>query len=215
MRGKELWIVDDNKSFCSRVCEVLNGSAMIRHYCCYYTCESLLEDLVMRDKHPDIVLLDVQFPPHHLTGLDVLPVILKNNPQIKVIMMSTFDEDAIVHDALKLGASGFVSKISGPHDMLRAIGVALEGGTFIEPTKLSCLLSSPAMQQDMQIQYDLTQREREVLRYLIEGNSMKDVSQKIFVSYSTVNFHIKNLHKKLHVKSRGHLIAKALKENLI
>jgi DNA-binding NarL/FixJ family response regulator len=215
MRGKELWIVDDSKSFCSHVCEVLQGSTMVRNYCCYYSCESLLENILIKGKRPDIVLLDIQFSNQHLSGLDVLPIIIKNNPRIKVIMMSAFDEDPIVHDALKLGASGFVRKASGPNDMLKAIEVAIKGGTFIEPRKLAWFLSSPMMKQDIQMNYSLTRREKEILRYLIEGDSMKDVSQKIFVSYNTVNFHIKNLHKKLHVKSRGHLIAKALKENLI
>jgi DNA-binding NarL/FixJ family response regulator len=215
MLGKEIWIVDDSKSFCSCVCEVLKESIMVRNYYCYHSCESVLNDILIQVKHPDIVLLDIQFPNQNLTGLDVLPLIIKNNPRIKVIMMSIFDEDLIVYDALKLGASGFVSKMSSPNDLLKAIEVAIRGGTFIDPTKLARFLSNPMMKQDIQMNDSLTRREKEILRYLIEGDSMKDVSRKIFVSYSTVNFHIKNLHKKFNVKSRGQLIAKALKENLI
>ena len=151
-------------------------------------------DLV-RETQPELVLLDVQLPGEN--GLRLLPRLLSLEPPPKVLMLTSFLEEDYVREALRLGASGFLVKHSGPDRLADALRAALRGEIPLDP-EATRMLARPF---DDPLE-ELTLREREVLEHLAEGMSNKRIATSLDIAEKTVKVHVSSVLAKLGVKDR-------------
>ena len=208
---KNVWIVDDNKYDCRQVVEMLKESRLVKDVTAHYTCESAIQSLSGHLKFPDVILLDVYFSGRNMNGLEALPLIKILVPKTRIIILTGFEEEINARFALKLGASGFLVKLTQDNNIVEAIKVSTLKGIFIDHDMISKMISLPPSIEIMKLDYGLSDREKEILCNLVEGFSMKKIAERKFISYTTVNSHIKNIHHKLGVHSRSELIAKVLR----
>jgi DNA-binding NarL/FixJ family response regulator len=209
----DIWIIDDSQHYCWLTTMVLQESDRIGRITSYHTSESALKDLTRGTKPPDVILLDIYMP--GMTGLELLPLLKVRAPETKVIVLTAFEFSENVLKALKLGASGYLLKSATAADITRAIEVALENGMPLDPFVVQKVIAMSSLVDTKVIDYDLTVREKEILKHLVDGLSMQSIADKISVSYTTINTHVKSIHEKLKVHCRSELIAKVMKEKLV
>lgn len=162
--------------------------------------------------HPDIILMDIDMP--GMTGIEGLKQIRSLHPELPVLMLTVFDDNTHVFDAIRAGASGYLLKKHISSRLYEAIEDALSGGAPMSPSIARMVISS--MQEPMlENPYQLTQREREILTSLSKGNSYKMIASELGISLDTVRTHIKRIYEKLHVHSQTEAVSKAINEKLV
>ena len=161
--------------------------------------------------HPDVILMDLVMP--KMNGAETTEAILKHCPDIKVIALTSFKEQELVEGALKAGAIGYLLKNVDADDLADAIRQAYAGQPTLAPEAAQILIQ--ASRQPYKPGIDLTEREKEVLRLLVEGRTNPEIAEALVVSKSTVKFHVSSILNKLQVSSRTEAVAKTLQENLL
>ena len=162
--------------------------------------------------HPDVILMDIDMPV--ISGIEAVKKIRKFNPKVAIIMLTVFDDNQHVLEAIRSGASGYLLKKSIPAKLVSAIEEVLHGGAPMTPTIARQVIASMQQGKDAE-SYQLTEREKEVLVLLAKGNSFKMMASMLFISIDTVRSHIKNIYEKLQVHSQTEAVSKAYKEKLI
>lgn len=174
-----------------------------------------------RREHPDVLLMDIRMP-----GMDGLAATraLAADPEtvnIKVIVLTTFDLDQHVFDAVRAGASGFLPKDTAPDDLLRAIRVVADGEALLAPAVTRRLIEefvrrSPHATPDADTGFDhLTDREVEVLRLIAQGRSNAEIAEDLVVGYATVKTHVSRLLMKLGARDRAQLVVLAYENGIV
>jgi DNA-binding NarL/FixJ family response regulator len=151
---------------------------------------------------PDVILMDINMP--EADGIAGLKQIKKNYSHIKVLMQTVFDDTDKIFECIRNGASGYILKKDSPQRILQAIQEVYDGGAVMNPGIALKVLDYFKPQKD---ENHLTKRETEVLELLAQGHSYKMLADKLFLSFNTVNTHIKHIYEKLHVSSLGEAIA--------
>lgn len=180
---------------------------------------SQIIDLVRR-RHPDVCLMDIRMP--GLDGLQALAEI-KSDPQTadtKVVMLTTFELDEYVFEALSSGSSGFLIKDSDPAEFLRAIRVAAEGESLLSPSVTRRVISEFTSSKRRQHKqhpylYELTEREREVLGLVGDGLSNDEIADRLVVSPATARTHVSRAMVKLQARDRAQLVVIAHQAGLV
>ena len=147
--------------------------------------------------NPDVLLLDMVMP--DIDGLEVIKEIKQHNPQVRILVLTTFDDDERVIRAIKAGALGYLLKDSLPQQLLEAIRDVYQGRSSLHPTialKLVRELGRPTTETP------LTEREAEVLKLVAQGLEGKQIAQELAISSWTVRSHIRNILGKLHLANR-------------
>ncbi len=162
---------------------------------------------------PDVVLMDLVMP--EMDGATATRLIRERYPRIKVIALTSFKENDLVQGVLAAGAIGYLLKNVSTDDLAGAIRSAHAGKPTLAPEAAQALIQNAARKQDSEPGYDLTDREREVLRLMVEGLNNSTIAEKLFVSRSTIKFHVSNILSKLHVSSRTEAVAYALQQDLV
>ena len=163
-------------------------------------CSRVKED--METSFPDVILMDINMPVSD--GIEGLKKIKENFPHIKVLMQTVFDDSDKVFDCIRNGASGYILKKDSPQRILQAIQEVYDGGAVMNP---GIALKVLEYFQPQKTNNPLSSRETEVLKLLSDGLSYKMVADKLFLSFNTVNTHVKHIYEKLHVSSLGEAIA--------
>jgi len=163
-------------------------------------CSKVKED--MERTFPDVVLMDINMPVSN--GIEGLKKIKENYPHIKVLMQTVFDDSDKVFDCIRNGASGYILKKDSPQRILQAIQEVYDGGAVMNP---GIALKVLDYFQPQKLNNPLSGRETEVLKLLSDGLSYKMVADRLFLSFNTVNTHVKHIYEKLHVSSLGEAIA--------
>jgi two-component system response regulator NreC len=169
-----------------------------------------------RKLHPDVVLLDISMPV--LKGFDAARRIRKALPGAKVLILSIYDDEDMVARCLSAGVSGYVLKDAPPSQLVYAIEAVNKGEQYMSPRVVSYVLDRyvSGSEQQPRTRYDLlSDREREILVLLAEGESLKDVAQRLSLSVKTVDAHKVNLMRKLELHDRSELIRYAVRKKLI
>jgi DNA-binding NarL/FixJ family response regulator len=165
------------------------------------------------EHNPDVVLMDINIP--GLSGIEAVKEIKKHFPHIQVCMQTVFEEDDKVFASLCAGASGYILKNTPAEKVLQAIREVAEGGAFFTPSIARKILFN-FQQHPQQAEYiQLSEREKEILKLLVDGLSYKMIAEACNVSFHTIHTHVKNIYDKLHVSSKGEAVAKALKNRLV
>lgn len=167
----------------------------------------------MRELNPDIVLMDIGMPGED--GIEGVRKIKKQFPGIRIIMQTVFEDDARIFASLQAGAEGYILKNTSPENILRSIRDVAQGGASMTPTVALRVMKFFNEPQYNIPNYNLTNKEKEVLTLLADGNSYKIIAAKMGISYFTVNTHIRNIYEKLQVHSVGQAVSLALKNKII
>lgn len=156
---------------------------------------------ILKD-HPDIVLIDVNMP--GLSGIGAIRMLRKTLPELKIVVISAFDDDHYVRDAMTAGADGYVLKSIDVDTLVQIIDCFCRGEEVVSPYLLNLLMDNTAETEaeTRARESALTIREKEVLRYLTEGKGNKEIADSLFISTETVKSHIKNIFRKLNVTNR-------------
>jgi len=159
---------------------------------------------------PDVVLMDLVMP--GMDGTAATRAIRERWPQIQVIALTSFKERGLVEEVLKAGAMGYLLKNVSAEEIGAAIRAAFAGRSSLSPEAAEVLIEG--VRQPAAQAYDLTGREREILALMVQGLPNTEIAKRLFVSRSTVKFHVSNILSKLGVTSRTEAVALALKHNL-
>jgi DNA-binding NarL/FixJ family response regulator len=159
---------------------------------------------------PDVVLLDLHLP--ELSGVEVMQYVRPRAPQVRFLVLTTYDTDAYISPALAAGAHGYLLKDATPEDLHQAVHSLGRGGAAIEPTVVARLLTR---MQEIEIFDALSVREREVLTLLVRGATNKAIAAQLSVSEHTIKTHLSRVFDKLAVHTRGEAVAVALQRGLV
>jgi len=165
-----------------------------------------------RKLRPDVIVADISMP--QLNGLDALATLKRDNPDVRVVFLTMHRDAAYARRALDSGASGFVLKHSAPAELVLALRAALQGRTFITPDLAAEVLRTPN-EKDTNPLAALTPRQREILQFLAEGKSAKEIAAELGLSARTVEFHKYTLMDALGMENSAELIRFAIKHGLI
>ena len=168
---------------------------------------------------PDVVLMDIDLKAQ-MSGIDATRAIKENSPATKVIIMTAYDDDRLLVDAVEAGASGFLSKEDAAQDVLTAVKAAADGEVLIDPGTLARLLPQVTREREMQrdaliLLNDLTEREREILSLLAQGMRNDGIASQLYISPQTVQTHVRNILGKLRVHSKLEAVAFAVRHGAI
>ncbi len=164
------------------------------------------------DHNIDVVVMDINMP--EMNGIEATSIISQRWPQIKIVMSSVFDDEQNLFDAILAGASGYLLKDELPQKIHRSIYEAMEGGmpmsAMIAKKALQLIRRSSPMHPSQNAKdFQLTDRETEVLEQLAKGLSYEQIADNLFISYGTVRKHVENIYRKLEVNNRTGAIDKA------
>lgn len=168
----------------------------------------------VREHRPDVILMDIDLP--EVNGIEAVKKIRSFNPDVQIIMLTVFDDNTHVYQALYAGANGYLLKKYVSDKLINSIQEVLQGGAPMSPTIARMIINN--MQQPIQAtgnDYQLTNREKEILQLLSKGNSFKLIAAELTISLDTVRTHIKHIYDKLHVRSQIEAVSKAINEKLV
>ncbi len=204
-------LYDDSNQFREAIALLLDGSGGFEVVGSFNNCETAATDISML--HPDVILMDIDMP--GTTGIDGVRMIRQKNERVKIIMLTVFDNNKNIYDAIRFGANGYVLKRSTPTAIINAIKDVFEGGAPMNSSIATQVLQMFAGMSPSTQNYGLSEKEKEVLQSLVDGNSYKMVAASLKISIDTVRTHIRNIYEKLQVNSKSAAVAKALKDRIL
>lgn len=163
--------------------------------------------------NPDFILMDIDMP--GMSGIEAVQKVRKFNKQVPIVMLTVFDDNTHVFEALQSGASGYLLKKHISTKLFDAIQDVLEGGAPMSPSIARMVLASMQQKPAVENPYQLTAREKEILTSLSKGNSYKLIASEFAISIDTVRTHIKKIYEKLQVHSQTEAVSKAINEKLV
>jgi DNA-binding NarL/FixJ family response regulator len=206
-------IFEDNRNLREGLFQLIDGSDGFHCVGAFPNCDRLIQNL--KESKPDVVLMDIEMP--GLSGIEAIKILKENFPEVKVLMETIFEDNNKIFDSICNGAEGYILKNTPPALILSAIKEIYEGGAPMTPSVASKVLkmfkknSSSTTKEEL----DLTEREKEILKSLVEGMSYKMIAATYFISIDTVSGHIKNIYKKLQVHSKSEAVAKAIRGRIV
>jgi len=177
------------------------------------TCANVLTvEEQVKKINPELILMDIDMP--GMTGIEAVKKIRKAGFEVPILMLTVFDDNQHVFEAICSGASGYLLKKHISTKLFSALDDVLSGGAPMSPSVARMVIHSMHAKQSQPDRYNLTSREKEILESLSKGNSYKLIAAEFEISIDTVRTHIKNIYEKLHVHSQTEAVSKALKEKL-
>jgi two-component system response regulator NreC len=162
---------------------------------------------------PDVILLDVVMPGE--SGIEVLPRLLKESPETKVLVLSMQDDPSYVREAFGAGASGYVLKEAADEEVVSAVREIADGGHYVHPALGARMVAAEAQERAAAEADPLSEREREVLRLLALGNTNQEIAQALYISVRTAESHRAHIMQKLGLATRAELVRYALSHGLL
>lgn len=205
-------IVEDHPDLRESLSLVLGSTPGFECVGSYDSCEDMLEEL--SEVHPRVILMDIGLP--GISGIEGVRRVKSKHGDISVLMLTIYEDDAQVFQAICAGADGYLLKRSTPAEILRSVEQVMDGGSPISASiahKVLRMFRDYAPTPEMCD--DLTPREREILIALVDGLDYKQIAERHFISLDTVRNHIRHIYEKLHVHSKSEAVSKALKQRLV
>jgi len=207
-------IFEDNKHLRESLSVLVHNSPGLVCTGAHPDCRDLV--FVLRQNPPDVVLMDIEMP--GVNGIEGVKQIRAKFPGVQVLMQTVFHDDDNIFRAICAGASGYLLKSTSPAGYLEAIRDVYEGGSPMTGSvarRVLQLFQQNQQQATNAPDYHLTNKEKEVLQFMVQGKSFKMVADALGISYETVRTHIKNIYAKLHVNSNTEAVSKALNERIV
>ena len=207
-------IVEDRREIRDGLAMIINGTPGFRCTGAYRSMEDALERI--GGNVPDVVLNDIGLP--GMNGIDGIRILKERHPDLLILMLTVYDDDDRIFDALCAGASGYLLKRTPPAKLLDNIREAMSGGSPVSPEVASRVIrffrefhNTETERED----YDLTPHETRLLKLLTEGYNYQTAAEKLGVSYNTIKFHVRHIFDKLQVHSKSEAVVKAMRDRLV
>ena len=206
-------IYEDNRNLREGLFQLIDGTDGFRCVGAFANCDRMLRQI--EEVKPNVVLMDIQLP--GISGIEAVKILKEKFPEVKVLMETIFEDNNKIFDSICNGAEGYILKNTPPALILSAIKEIYEGGAPMTPSVASKVLKMFKNHSFSSLKEatNLTEREREILKSLVEGMSYKMIAAACFISIDTVSGHIKNIYKKLQVHSKSEAVVKAIKGKII
>jgi DNA-binding NarL/FixJ family response regulator len=207
-------IVEDNNTIREGLSSLINNTEGFSCVGTYGDCESFLVELEFTEI--DVVLMDIGLP--GMNGIEGVKRAKKINPDINILMLTIYEENEVVFEALCAGACGYLVKKTPPSKLIDAIKDIYAGGSPMSSSiarKVITTFQTNRRDNTEESQFELSNREKEVLNQLAIGSNYNEIAGNLFISVDTVRHHIRNIYKKLHVHSQSEAVAKAIRKGLI
>ena len=175
-----------------------------------------MEEAIPRIRHqtPDVLLSDIGLP--GMNGIDGIRILKDLYPNMTVLMLTVYDDDDRIFDAICAGASGYLLKRTPPAKLLENIREAVSGGAPMSPeVAMRVIKLFREVRPPDRVDYDLTPHETRLLKLLVEGHNYTTASEELKVSYNTIKFHMRHIYEKLQVHSKSEAVAKALQNRIV
>ena len=166
-----------------------------------------------RSVKPDVILMDVVMPDQ--SGLEVVPQLLKEHPETKVLVLSMQDDPRYVREAFEAGASGYVLKEAADTELVAAIREVAAGGRYVNPELGARLVAADTEERRRADDDPLSERERQVLHLLALGHTNQEIAKQLYISVRTAETHRAHIMQKLRLESRAELVRYALANGLL
>jgi two-component system, NarL family, response regulator NreC len=166
-----------------------------------------------RSTKPDVILMDIVMPDQ--SGLEVLPTLLHEHPETKVLILSMQDDPRYVREAFAAGANGYVLKEAADNEVVGAIREVARGGRYVHPELGARLIEADAAAERRAEEDPLSEREREVLRLLALGHTNQEIAKRLYISVRTAETHRAHIMQKLRLGSRAELVRYAISQGLL
>lgn len=205
-------IYEDNPQLREGLTMLINGSDGFEVLSSFKNCNNVVEEV--QAFKPDVILMDIDMP--GVNGLEGLKLIRETDSDVKILMLTVFDDNKNVFQAISSGANGYILKKTPPGKLLEYIAEAQSGGapmTSSIATQVLKMFSS--LNNEKGEDYNLSDREKQVLQLLVDGYSYKMIAGEMFIAIDTVRSHIKKIYEKLHVNSKSEAVAKAFKDRIV
>ncbi len=205
-------IVEDHREFRESLAFMVNATAGYRCAGAFRTMEEAVEKIPALA--PDVVLSDIGLP--GMSGIDGVRILKERYPQLLILMLTVYDDDDRIFDALCAGASGYLLKKTPPARLLDSLKEAVCGGAPMSPEVARRVI---ALFRDIRpperVDYDLTPHETRLLKLLVEGHNYKTAAAALGVTTATISFHLQRIYEKLQVHSKSEAVSKALRNRLV
>ena len=204
-------IIEDHNDFRKGLSSLLDASEGFMCIDTFISAEDGVENLSGKEK---LLLLDINLP--NMSGIEAIPLIKTKFPDLKIVMLTIFDDDNTIMEAILAGADGYLLKKTPPIQILASLKECINGGSPMTPSIAKKVLTLfkkyiPVKNDD----FSLTPRELEILNLLVEGQSNLEIANDLFISKQTVRNHIRHIYKKLQVHSKSQAVVKAIREGLV
>jgi two-component system, NarL family, response regulator NreC len=166
-----------------------------------------------RALEPDVVLLDIVMPDQ--SGLDAMPTLLHERPEMKVLILSMQDDPQYIRQAFAAGASGYVLKEAADTEVVAAIREVAGGRSYVHPAVGAKLVAAETAEARRAQEDPLSDREREVLRLLALGHTNQEIAAQLYISVRTAETHRAHIMQKLRLSSRAELVRYALEQGVV
>lgn len=205
-------IIEDLRPIREGLAMLIDGTEGYNCTGSYRSMEEALEK-IKRDV-PDVVLSDIGLP--GMDGIQGIRILKEHYPQMTILMLSVYDDDERIFDALCAGACGYLLKKTPPARLIDSLKEAATGGAPMSPEVARRVITlfrdfRPPARAD----YELTPHETRILKLLVEGHSYKTAGAELGVTVNTISFHLKRIYEKLQVHSKSEAVAKAIQNRLI
>lgn len=207
-----IWVVEDNLRYRKSLAGLINGTDGMHCTNTFITCEDAIE-VLSKETQPEVILLDIGLP--GINGIEGIEKFKQISPSILIVILTIYDDNDKVFDALCAGASGYLLKDSSPEKIIDAIEEVIVGGAPMNMKIAHKVLEIFSQLKKKKTNYGLTDREKEILQLMVDGLTKQQIADKIFLSFHTVNTHLKNIYSKLHVNSVSSAVSKVYKENIL
>ena len=206
-------IFEDNNSLRKSLFQLIDGSDGFKCVGAFEDCLDLLRNI--EDTKPDVVLMDIQMP--GINGIEAVRILREKYPELKILMQTIFEDSEKIFNSILAGASGYILKNTSPTRFLEFIKETYEGGAPMSPSVATKVMKMVVEQSPNTTvnNFNLTEREKEILSCLVKGMSYKLIADACFISIDTVRGHIRNIYEKLHVHSKGEAVAAAIKGKIV
>lgn len=205
-------VIEDHPEYRNYLVALLNGGEGFHCAGSFRSMEEALSNI--RRELPSAVLVDIGLP--GMNGVEGIRLLKERHPEMTLLVLTVYDDDERIFDALCAGASGYLLKKTPPTRLLESLREAVGGGAPMSPEVARRVIKlfreiHPPERSD----YDLTPHELRLLKLLAEGHNYKTAGAELHVTASTINFHLQNIYQKLQVHSKTEAVSKALRNRLI
>ncbi len=206
-----LIIFEDNKRLRQSLEMLLNDEANFNVVGSFSNCDNALYEV--EKSKAELIVMDIDMP--GIGGVEGVKQIKAYFPDVKIIMHTVFDDDNRIFESICAGADGYMLKKTSPIQLIQSLQDVMEGGSpmspFVAKKVFQYFRNQPVKQNE---DFNLSEREREILELLVDGNSYKMIAAKCNIANDTVKKHLHNVYAKLHVNSGTEAVAKAIKNNI-
>lgn len=205
-------IVEDQREIREGLTALINGTEGYRCTGSFRSMEEALEKI--KGDVPEVMLCDIGLP--GMSGIEGIAILKERYPNLLLLVLSVYDDDERIFDALCAGACGYLLKRTPPVRLLESLREAVTGGAPMSPEVANRVITLfREIRPPERADYELTPHETRLLKLLVEGHNYTTAAVELGVSYNTIKFHMRHIYEKLQVHSKSEAVSKALQNRLI